>query len=54
MQDPLHNTDEPLVDRIISISVLRAEYEGNPGAFVQQIDYLTSQGYDKIRRTKRV
>ncbi|KAF7965039.1 hypothetical protein HWV62_849 [Athelia sp. TMB] len=44
---------EPLIGHVLPLSVLRAEYAENPGAFVQQIDFLSGDGYDRIRRTKR-
>lgn len=34
------------------MSVLRAEYEGGSASFVKQIDWLTSAGFNGIRRTK--
>lgn len=34
------------------MSILRAEYENGSGAFVQQIDYLVSKGYNGVRRSR--
>ncbi|KAF9074493.1 cysteine proteinase [Rhodocollybia butyracea] len=42
----------PLIDRIVPISQLRAEYERGSPSFVQQINYLESQGYSSLRRTR--
>ncbi|KDQ54548.1 hypothetical protein JAAARDRAFT_397855 [Jaapia argillacea MUCL 33604] len=44
--------DRPLIDQLKHIAVLRSEYEHGTPAFLQQIDYLRSQGYNGIRRTR--
>ncbi|KAH8114898.1 cysteine proteinase [Phellopilus nigrolimitatus] len=42
----------PLITDRIPLSALREEYENGSGSFVQQIDYLRSQGFTDIRRTR--
>ncbi|KZT24962.1 cysteine proteinase [Neolentinus lepideus HHB14362 ss-1] len=42
----------PLIDQIVPMAVLRAEYENGSASFVKQIDYLVSQSYTGIRRTR--
>jgi hypothetical protein len=42
----------PLIDQIVPMSVLRAEYENGSASFVQQIDWLINNGFDSIRRTR--
>jgi len=42
----------PLIDQIVPMSVLRAEYENGSASFVKQIDWLTNNGFDSIRRTR--
>lgn len=46
--------DIPLICRETPMSRLRAEYEsqGCPQAFLEQIDWLISNGCDYVRRTK--
>jgi len=44
--------NRPLIDQIVPMSVLRAEYENGSASFVQQIDWLTNNGFDSIRRTR--
>jgi ubiquitin thioesterase protein OTUB1 len=34
------------------MSALRAEYENGSGSFIKQIDFLKSQGYEGIRRSR--
>ena len=36
---------------LVPLSVLRAEYEGSD-SFIKQIDFLSTQGYDGIRRSR--
>ncbi|KZP30044.1 hypothetical protein FIBSPDRAFT_884345 [Athelia psychrophila] len=45
---------EPLIGQVTPLAVLREEYAGNPGSFVQQVDYLGKDGYDSVRRTKPI
>ncbi|KAI0088117.1 cysteine proteinase [Irpex rosettiformis] len=42
----------PLISSPLPISSLREEYERGSGNFIQQIDYLVSQGYTHVRRTR--
>ncbi|KAE9406118.1 cysteine proteinase [Gymnopus androsaceus JB14] len=42
----------PLIANTAPIAELRAEYERGSPSFVQQIDYLESQGYSSLRRTR--
>ncbi|KIM81941.1 hypothetical protein PILCRDRAFT_71406, partial [Piloderma croceum F 1598] len=42
----------PLIDQIVPMSALRAEYENGSASFVQQIDWLTNNGFDSVRRTR--
>ncbi|EPQ55743.1 cysteine proteinase [Gloeophyllum trabeum ATCC 11539] len=42
----------PLIDQIVPMAVLRAEYENGSASFTKQIDYLVSQSYTGIRRTR--
>lgn len=42
----------PLVGEVTSMRELRAEYERGSPSFVQQIDWLVSRGYNRIRRTR--
>ena len=44
--------DRPLIAPLLSMDVLRAEYENGNHVFVQQIDWLTNKGYKGIRRTR--
>ncbi|KAJ7584868.1 cysteine proteinase [Mycena floridula] len=44
--------DRPLINEIAPMSALREEYENGAPSFVQQIDWLFSQGYTSIRRTR--
>jgi len=44
--------DRPLIGPLSSMSTLRAEYEGGSRSFVDQINYLTSQGYASVRRAR--
>lgn len=44
--------DRPLIDNIVALSVLRAEYERGTGTFVDQIDYLLPLGFRGVRRTR--
>ena len=37
---------------LVPINVLRAEYEESSEAFIKQIDFLSSQGYEGIRRSR--
>ncbi|KAJ4481032.1 peptidase C65 Otubain-domain-containing protein [Lentinula aciculospora] len=46
------DVQRPLVASVAPIAELRAEYENGSHSFVQQIDYLQSQGYSSIRRTR--
>ncbi|EGN94864.1 hypothetical protein SERLA73DRAFT_187954 [Serpula lacrymans var. lacrymans S7.3] len=43
---------KPLIDELASMSVLREEYEHGSASFLRQIDYLTKDGYDCVRRTR--
>jgi len=43
--------DRPLIGPLTSMSALRAEYGGSK-SFLDQIDYLISQGYVSIRRAR--
>ncbi|KAI5118472.1 hypothetical protein M0805_003733 [Coniferiporia weirii] len=42
----------PLITESIPLAALREEYENGSGSFIQQIDYLRSQGFTNIRRTR--
>lgn len=42
----------PLISDSMPISALREEYENGSGSFVKQIDYLRSQGFIGVRRTR--
>ncbi|TFK47225.1 cysteine proteinase [Heliocybe sulcata] len=42
----------PLIDQIVPMAVLRAEYENGSASFVKQIDYLVAQSFTGIRRTR--
>ncbi|KAF9784665.1 cysteine proteinase [Thelephora terrestris] len=42
----------PLIGPLSSISTLRAEYEEGSRSFVNQVDYLASQGYLSVRRAR--
>lgn len=42
----------PLIDEISPMTELRKEYENGSTSFVAQIDWLTSQGFDSIRRAR--
>ena len=42
----------PLIGPLALMSALRAEYEGGSRSFVDQIDYLISQGYVSVRRAR--
>ncbi|KAF9649555.1 cysteine proteinase [Thelephora ganbajun] len=44
--------DQPLIGPLTSMSTLRAEYKEGSRSFVDQIDYLISQGYVSIRRAR--
>ncbi|KAG5653798.1 hypothetical protein H0H81_010468 [Sphagnurus paluster] len=44
--------DRPLIDTIVPIADLRAEYENGKPAFLRQIDWLRDRGYHSIRRTR--
>ncbi|KAF9463306.1 peptidase C65 Otubain-domain-containing protein [Collybia nuda] len=44
--------DRPLIDAIIPISELRAEYAAGSPTFIKQIDWLESHGYKELRRAK--
>ncbi|KAJ3729179.1 cysteine proteinase [Lentinula guzmanii] len=46
------DVQRPLIAEIAPIDELRAEYENGSPSFVQQINYLQSQGYSSIRRTR--
>ncbi|KAJ3972454.1 cysteine proteinase [Lentinula raphanica] len=50
--DLTSDVQRPLIAALTPISELRAEYENGSPAFVKQIDYLQSQGYSSIRRTR--
>ena len=41
----------PLMAELVPLSVLRAEYEGSD-SFIKQIDFLSTKGYDGIRRSR--
>jgi ubiquitin thioesterase protein OTUB1 len=41
----------PLMAELVPLTVLRAEYEGSD-SFIKQIDFLSAQGYDGIRRSR--
>lgn len=42
----------PYISQSQPISVLRSEYENGSGSFVKQIDYLQSNGFTSVRRTR--
>lgn len=42
----------PLMDALSPMSDLRSEYENGSTLFLKQIDWLISNGYDSIRRTR--
>ncbi|KAF9556457.1 cysteine proteinase [Agrocybe pediades] len=44
--------ERPLIDAVAPMSTLRAEYENGSPSFLKQIDWLTKNGFDKVRRTK--
>ena len=44
--------DRPLIGPLTSMSALRGEYQGGSRSFVDQIDFLISQGYVSIRRAR--
>jgi hypothetical protein len=44
--------DLPLIGPLSSLSALRTEYEGGSRSFVNQIDFLISQGYVSVRRAR--
>jgi len=44
--------DRPLIDEVTGIFTLQAEYEKGSTSFVQQINWLSRNGYAKIRRAK--
>ncbi|KAJ3937698.1 MAG: peptidase C65 Otubain-domain-containing protein [Lentinula lateritia] len=46
------DVQRPLIANVAPISELRAEYENGSPSFVQQIDYLQSQGYSSIIRAR--
>ncbi|KAJ3995974.1 peptidase C65 Otubain-domain-containing protein, partial [Lentinula boryana] len=50
--DLTSDVQRPLIAEIAPIDELRAEYENGSPSFVQQINYLQSQGYSSIRRTR--
>ncbi|KAJ3798901.1 cysteine proteinase [Lentinula aff. detonsa] len=50
--DLTSDVQRPLIAEIAPIDELRAEYENGSPYFVQQINYLQSQGYSSIRRTR--
>ncbi|EJD04980.1 cysteine proteinase [Fomitiporia mediterranea MF3/22] len=45
-------SERPLISDSMPLSALRTEYENGSGSFVKQIDYLLSQGFGGIRRTR--
>ncbi len=42
----------PLMAELVSLTVLRTEYEGGSDSFVKQIDFLLAKGYEGIRRSR--
>jgi len=46
------DVNRPLIDQVLPISELRAEYERGSPAFVKQIDWLKERGFEKIRRAR--
>jgi hypothetical protein len=42
----------PAISELAPLSALRAEYENGSGSFIKQIDFLKSQGYEGIRRSR--
>ncbi|KIY71694.1 cysteine proteinase [Cylindrobasidium torrendii FP15055 ss-10] len=50
--DEASDVERPLIDQLLPISALRAEYENGNPAFTKQIDWLTEKGYQYIRRTR--
>ncbi|KAK7440041.1 hypothetical protein VKT23_017292 [Stygiomarasmius scandens] len=46
------DVNRPLIDQVLPISELRAEYERGSPAFVKQIDWLKERGFQKIRRAR--
>ena len=40
------------MDALSPMSALRSEYENGSPIFLKQIDWLTTNGYDSIRRTR--
>ncbi|KDR74096.1 hypothetical protein GALMADRAFT_71513 [Galerina marginata CBS 339.88] len=42
----------PLIDALAPMSTLRAEYENGSPSFLKQIDWLTNNGFDRVRRTR--
>lgn len=53
LYSPSDADSEPLIGQVAPLDVLRDEYAGNPGSFIQQVDFLSRDGYDSVRRTKR-
>ncbi|KAI0060151.1 cysteine proteinase, partial [Artomyces pyxidatus] len=45
-------SDRPLIASVAPLDVLRAEYVQGSQAFIRQIDFLQSQGFQGIRRTR--
>jgi ubiquitin thioesterase protein OTUB1 len=50
--DSTVQSTNPLMAELMPMSVLRAEYEESSEAFIKQIDFLSSQGYEGIRRSR--
>jgi len=45
-------TKDPLIALLAPLSNLRSEYEGGSESFLKQFDFLNSQGYEGIRRSR--
>ena len=52
MLDSSTSSSRPLIASVASLDVLREEYENGSQSFVKQIEYLQSQDFHGIRRTR--